>query len=172
MLCNTPSRFPRTSLFHSLRTLYPLPSSQLVLSSSIVSLWCPPSTSMINFCSKLTKSTTYCPIGCCRRNFASANCLFASLDHSFLSAGVCFRRKVRAVAVSFLSIAMLDTAGPRRSPSPHSSPFEGRGGKRVPAITSMPDLALIKVVFYELGHLFGYRRLVAQKAMVGAGHFE
>ena len=67
---NIPSLWVSTSWFQNLKISNPCPLSHWsrILSSSSSAYW-PPSTSMIHFFSKLTKSTIYRPMTPCLQNF-------------------------------------------------------------------------------------------------------
>jgi len=86
----TPAKFCNTSLFQNLNILNPSEISQRSLSESLSFsiACCPPSTSMIIFLEKQTKSTIYLPTGCCRRNLQPSNCFPFKCRHNNLSASV------------------------------------------------------------------------------------
>ena len=122
----TPSRFPRTSLFQNLSTAYPSPCSRasLLRSSALSACW-PPSTSMISFFSRQTKSTMYTPIGCCRLNFSPDSPFDLRCLQRAFSASVWFFRSCFACGVSELVKV-----------HPHPDPPPSRG--RACSCTSIP----------------------------------
>jgi hypothetical protein len=104
-----PSRFSYTSVFDTRTMKKPQASrtADRVLSRCISdgSECVTPSTSTINFPSRVTKSTIYLSIGCWRRNFQRANLRLRSACHSFASALVCDARRALALALN-LSIPL------------------------------------------------------------------
>jgi hypothetical protein len=111
MVSKTPSKSLNTWLSQNRSTLYPSARSH---SSRVLSSGprpcCPPSSSMITFFSKFTKSTTYLPTGCCRRNLNPSICLSLRCLH-----------KCRSVSVeSFLSFLAMPVRAftPTRFPPP------------------------------------------------------
>ena len=92
MVSKTPSKLLNTWLSQNRSTLYPSARSH---SSRILSPgWsacCPPSSSMTTFFSRFTKSTTYLPTGCWRRNLKPSICLSIRYLHKCPSVSVeCF----------------------------------------------------------------------------------
>jgi hypothetical protein len=89
----------------------------------------PPSSSMTTFFSRFTKSTTYLPTGCWRRNLKPSICLFLRCLHKCRSVSVdCFLRLFAMPLSPF-------------HPHPFPSPFEGEG---------FPCLSIIsRVVFHN-----------------------
>ncbi len=93
IISSTPSRLSYTSAFVTRTTKNPSDSSTLVLSMSCAtsaSVACViPSTSIMSLPCKVTKSTTYRSMECCRRNFQSASRRFRNARQSLASALVC-----------------------------------------------------------------------------------
>jgi len=92
MVSKTPSKLLNIWLSQNRSTLYPSARSH---SSRILSpgssACCPPSSSMTTFFSRITKSTTYLPTGCSRRNLKPSICLFLRCLHKWRSVSVeCF----------------------------------------------------------------------------------
>lgn len=99
----TPSLFSYTSTLETRMTCSPHNSrmrvrSQSRFSSARVECVTPP-TSTIGLPSIVTKSTTYRSIGCWRRNFHRANCLFLRACQSSASALGCDARSFRALGL-------------------------------------------------------------------------
>jgi hypothetical protein len=92
MVSKTPSKLVNTWLSQNRSTLYPSArshSSRILSPCSIAC--CPPSNSMITFLSRFTKSTTYLPMGCWRRNLKPSTCLSLRYLHRCPSVSVdCF----------------------------------------------------------------------------------
>jgi hypothetical protein len=105
VISSTPSRLSYTSVFETRTMRKPQASnaSDRILSRarSNGSACVTPSTSMISFPSRVTKSTTYRPIECWRRNFQCARHRLRRACHSFASALVCDKRSCRALALNF-----------------------------------------------------------------------
>ena len=86
----TASTLPNTSVFQNLSTRKPCDSSQVVRCASYGcrSACCPPSSSTISRASKHTKSTTYRPMGTCRRNLRPSKRAARNCCHKTHSASV------------------------------------------------------------------------------------
>jgi hypothetical protein len=100
IISSTPSRLSYTSVFVILTTKKPSDSSTFVLSASCAtsaSVECViPSTSIMSLPCKLTKSTTYRSMECCRRNFQPASRRCRNARQSLASALVCEVRSLDA----------------------------------------------------------------------------
>src|SRR4030042_6425383 len=92
MFSKTPSKLLNIWLSQNRSTLYPSARSHSsrILSPGL-SACCPPSNSMTTFFSRFTKSTTYLPTGCWRRNLKPSICLSLRYLHKCPSVSVeCF----------------------------------------------------------------------------------
>jgi len=89
MFSKTPSNLLNTWLSQNRSTLYPSARSH---SSRVLSpgssACCPPSSSTTTFFSRFTKSTTYRPTGCWRRNLKPSICLSLRCLHKCCSVSV------------------------------------------------------------------------------------
>jgi hypothetical protein len=104
IISSTPSRFSYTSVFETRTTMKPQDSSTCDRTSSRLtsegSECVTPSTSTMSFPSRVTKSTTYRSIGCCRRNFQRASLRLRNACQSLASALVCDARRDLALALN------------------------------------------------------------------------
>lgn len=104
IMSRTPSRLSYTSVLVTRMTWRPQRSSFRVRSASYASssgrACVTPSTSTISFPCRVTKSTMYRSMGCCRRNFQRARFLLRSACHNLLSALVCEDRSLRALRLN------------------------------------------------------------------------
>ena len=123
MLSSTPSIFVKTSLSQNLKTSYPCSSNHLSLNLSFLfSKCCPPSTSIIIFLSRFTKSAIYFPIRCWRRNLKPSNCLPLKYFHKYFSVSVELFLSFLAIAILFFFLKFVSTFF-----HPHLNPPPSRG---------------------------------------------